>query len=181
MYQDSFSQDLSPNPMARPQQSRSRFRSRFDDSTARMVFRRAPLRSESSGADVVRRPGMAGARRSSNDEMSALLTLRRLVQDDRLELARELLRVEIQRFGMNPALELMWKLLSPPELRVTKFVDRSRAEEFGWIRSNRTHFRGRWVALDGGELIASAASLRELRAALTREQVARNPLVHRVV
>ena len=51
--------------------------------------------------------------------------------------------------------------------KIGKAHGHDRRADYEWLRVNGDRFRGRWVALDGGTLVASAATLRELSAAGT--------------
>lgn len=50
--------------------------------------------------------------------------------------------------------------------------------EFKWLALNRERYAGRWVALDGDELLAVGGSAREVYAAIANHR--RTPLVTRV-
>lgn len=56
------------------------------------------------------------------------------------------------------------RLLSPPRLvRAGLPPDPDLSRNTDWLRQNREHFRGQWVALRTGELIASGQSFAEVR------------------
>jgi hypothetical protein len=56
---------------------------------------------------------------------------------------------------------------------------RPRDAEFAWIREHAHEYPGEWVVLDGGTLVAHGFRLRDVRAALSAEVMAR-ALFHRV-
>jgi antitoxin (DNA-binding transcriptional repressor) of toxin-antitoxin stability system len=59
-------------------------------------------------------------------------------------------------------------------------VNRAERErtEFGWLALNREGYAGRWVALDGDQLLAVGDSAQEVFAAIANQR--RTPLVTRV-
>lgn len=70
--------------------------------------------------------------------------------------------------------------LAPPRMKASakKGVDRS--AEFRWLDLNSARFRGKWVALLGESLAASADSLKELLGQLGSMQLTGKPLVHHI-
>lgn len=68
------------------------------------------------------------------------------------------------------------QLLEQLATRRRSIEPRSRSrDEIEWIANNRGRFAGRWVALSGGNLLATGASAREVFEAATRTES--NPLV----
>ena len=55
---------------------------------------------------------------------------------------------------------LFWR---PPKATLRKIQDADRTQEVDWTVANREAYRGRWVAVSGGKLVADAASLRDLQ------------------
>jgi len=54
-------------------------------------------------------------------------------------------------------------VLAPPKVTVDKRPpDRDTEVNQDWVRENRTQYRGRWVALRNGQLLASARKIDEL-------------------
>ncbi len=73
------------------------------------------------------------------------------------------------------------KALAPPRIRVSsREPGPDRSAEFRWLDSNSDRFRGRWVALLGERLVASADSLKELLVELKPMTLEGKPLVHHV-
>ena len=52
--------------------------------------------------------------------------------------------------------------LAVPVTKISQKRDIDRTLDYQWIRDHAQDYRGQWVALDKGELLAAAASLREL-------------------
>lgn len=71
----------------------------------------------------------------------------------------------IQRYPQNSGLQKMSRLLGPPRVLKTDLPPiQSLKANREWIRSHAVEYRGQWVALQEGRLIASASSVRELKA-----------------
>lgn len=70
--------------------------------------------------------------------------------------------------------------LSSPRVKSSSKKDVDRSAEFRWLNLNSARFRGRWVALLGDQLVASADSLKELLAELKELKLEGRPLVHHV-
>lgn len=78
-------------------------------------------------------------------------------------LARELSRFGAERYPDHGELQKYARILAPPRTIASHLPPRPdlRANHV-WIKQNSTAYRGRWVALQNGQLLASAASLRLL-------------------
>jgi len=72
------------------------------------------------------------------------------------------------------------EVLAPPKVTISAVRDTDRSAEFEWLRTQSSPYRGRWVALVGQELVASAPSLKELRAQLAALPSVGKPLIHRI-
>jgi hypothetical protein len=106
--------------------------------------------------------------------------IRGLLGQDRVLAARKLL--SLASYPDDPqAQEQIARLrsvLAPPVVKRTSYVDRERSREYLWLSRYGAGYRGEWVAIDGDNLIAHAASVRELREAI--RGVGGRPLIHRV-
>jgi len=69
-------------------------------------------------------------------------------------------------------------ILLPAPLRDPVRSAERELTEFEWLALNRQRYAGRWVALDGDELLAVGDSAREVYAAIANHE--RTPLVTRV-
>ena len=108
---------------------------------------------------------------------SAATELRALVEEERITEARELLAEALEEQGGEPEL-LQWKVvLAPPKAAPRKIQDADRTQEVEWIVANREAYRGRWVAVSGGKLVADAASFRDLQLRI-KDLKGETPLVH---
>lgn len=72
------------------------------------------------------------------------------------------------------------KALAPPQIKTSSKRDVDRSAEFRWLDLNGARFRGKWVALLGEELVASAETLRELLVQIKAVPQEGKPLVHHV-
>lgn len=70
--------------------------------------------------------------------------------------------------------------LAPPRVKKSLKKDVDRSAEFRWLDLNSARFRGKWVALLGDSLVASADSLRELQVCLKALSLKSRALVHHV-
>jgi hypothetical protein len=70
--------------------------------------------------------------------------------------------------------------LEPPRVKTSSKKSIDRSAEFRWLDLNSARFRGKWVALLGDRLIASADSLKELLAQLQSTPVVDKPLVYHI-
>jgi hypothetical protein len=72
------------------------------------------------------------------------------------------------------------KALAPPRIKTSSKRDVDRSAEFRWLDLNSARFRGKWVALLGERLVASADTLKELLAQIKAAPQESKPLVHHV-
>ena len=104
--------------------------------------------------------------------------IRALIEADCVDEARALLRKALQANADDRELQALQEVLKPPRTRARPVTDDDRSQEFEWIHANREAYRGRWVAIQGDELVADAASFRELQSRIKNLEKA--PLVHRI-
>lgn len=114
------------------------------------------------------------------DALPFVVALRSLLERDRLGAAREMLNATPSDILSDPLVARLRSILAPPGVKRVGKRDLDRSSEYQWLRAQGHQYRGRWVALDGDSLIASAGSLRELQAQLRARALARPPLLHRV-
>jgi hypothetical protein len=125
------------------------------------------------------RSGMAGLERKPRP-MPYLAFARSLLDRDQIEAARLVLGLVPLEAVENEAARRLSRLLAPPRITATPVRDVDRACEYRWLQDNWQSFRGQWIALDGDTVLASGASLKELRERLTALRLTRPPLVHRI-
>lgn len=109
-----------------------------------------------------------------------LVSLRDLIEHEKIAAARTMLNALPLRFLDDPQINRLRKILAPPTVRTTPRRDSDRKSDYEWIRANQQAYRGQWVALAEGRLLAAATSLRELREQLKALQLERPPLIHRI-
>ena len=108
-----------------------------------------------------------------------LAEVRQLVEREQIAEARKLLDAAPPSLSDEPSLRRWRSLLAPPRVTATQRRDTDRRREYTWLRTHGLEYRGQWVALDAGRLLAAAPSLRELRERL-KDCSARFPLVHHI-
>lgn len=106
--------------------------------------------------------------------------VRALLEQDRVLAARTLLSLAPHPDDPEAQEQIarLRSVLAPPVVKRTPYVDRERSREYLWLSRHGAGYRGEWVAIDGDQLIAHAASLRKLREAI--RGVDGRPLIHRV-
>jgi hypothetical protein len=109
-----------------------------------------------------------------------LALVRRLLERDEIVAARNVLDAVPLDISDQSEARRLKRLLAPPRVTVTRARDVDRTREFRWLRDHWQDYRGRWVAVDGDTVLASADSLKELRRTLKELNVTRPPLVHRI-
>ena len=104
--------------------------------------------------------------------------IRALIEGDRVVQARALVSKALEANPDDSELRILQKVLEPPRATPRQVTDADRTQEFGWIVANRDAYRGRWVAIQGGELVADAPSFAELQSRIKNLEGV--PLVHRI-
>ena len=73
------------------------------------------------------------------------------------------------RYPDHPELQKMARILAPPQVvRRDLPPDRSWAANRAWLSAHAEEYRGQWVALKKGELLAAASTAREVRDAVDK-------------
>jgi hypothetical protein len=104
--------------------------------------------------------------------------IRALIEGDRVVQARALVSEALEANPDDSELLGLQKVLEPPRPKPRQVTDADRTLEFGWIVANRDAYRGRWVAIQGGDLVADAPSFAELQSLIKNLEGV--PLVHRI-
>ncbi len=104
--------------------------------------------------------------------------IRALIEGDRVVQARALVSEALEANPNDSELLSLLEVLKPPRVTPRQVTDADRTLEFGWIVANRDAYRGRWVAIQGGELVADAPSFTELQSRI--KNIKGVPLVHRI-
>jgi uncharacterized protein DUF5678 len=106
--------------------------------------------------------------------------IRELVEADRVRAARDLL-AEALAGDHGEDLSGWQRVLAPAKtLRIGAELDVDRTPDFRWLDENEEAYRGQWVALLHGELLAHAKTLDEVLAALERTSRGERALLHRI-
>ena len=109
------------------------------------------------------------------------VTIRVLLESDRLPAARRLLAVALSQAKNKADLGALEVVLAPAQVtRLPGVRDADRTPEFRAIATHAAEFRGRWVAVLDGGVVTSAPELKDLLAILKTLRLARAPLVHKV-
>jgi hypothetical protein len=104
--------------------------------------------------------------------------IRALIESDRVVQARALVLEALEANPRDAELLTLQEVLKPPRARPRQITDSDRSQEFEWILANRDAYRGRWVAIQGDELVADAPSFAELQSRIKNLETV--PLVHRI-
>jgi len=72
------------------------------------------------------------------------------------------------------------KILALPVVTVVQKRDIDRHMDYEWIREHAQEYRGQWVALNEGQLLEAAGSLRELLERIKSVHLDHRPLIHRI-
>ena len=104
--------------------------------------------------------------------------IRALIEGDRVLQARALVSEALEANPHDSELLSLQEVLKPPRATPRQVTDPDRTHEFGWIVANRDAYRGRWVAIQGDELVADAPSFAELQSRIKNLEGV--PLVHRI-
>ncbi len=80
-----------------------------------------------------------------------------------LNIAKETCETGLQRFPDNEELTRMSRIFAPPRITVSRrrLPTGTRANTL-WLKLHGDNYRGKWVALRAGELLASANTVNEL-------------------
>lgn len=119
-------------------------------------------------------------RKTLEDVLPFLMAVRQCIEAEQLLVAREMLNVASPDILSNPLVKHLRALLAPPVIKRVEKKDIDRSREYEWIRTESRKYRGKWVALQGESLVATATTLRELRQRLQTQPPAQTPFIHRI-
>ena len=103
-----------------------------------------------------------------------------LMESEQVTLARKALdALPVGRLG-DPMIVRLRKMLAVPVTKPSQKRDIDRTLDYQWIRDHAQDYRGQWVALNKGELLAAAASLRELLDRVKPLRSEHRPLLHQM-
>jgi hypothetical protein len=103
-----------------------------------------------------------------------------LMEREQITLARKALdALPVGQLG-DPIITRLRKMLAVPVTKTSEKRDIDRTLDYQWIRDHAQDYRGQWVALDKGELLSAATSLRELLDHVKALRSEHRPLLHQI-
>ncbi len=115
-----------------------------------------------------------------HDVQPFVMAVRALIGSERLAAARQMLNTAPTYILSDPLVARLRSVLAPPVVKRVSKRDVDRSQEYEWLRTHMHEYRGCWVALHAGSLVASAPTLRELQGRLRAMSLPWPPLLHRV-
>ncbi len=109
-----------------------------------------------------------------------LITVRQFIDIEQLSAARKLLEAAPAHILSDPQVVRLRSILAPPIVKRVEKHEVDRHHEYKWLETESHKYSGRWVALDGDQLLVAADSLRDLRRQLQMTPHARPPLIYHV-
>jgi hypothetical protein len=107
--------------------------------------------------------------------------IRRIINSGTLRGAREVAEQGLALYPEHPELQRLHRVLRPFEVRVSSYWKTpDPLPNYEWLKKNAREYRGKWVGLDGGELVAAADTLEEVLQAFG-ERDPRGTLVHHIL
>jgi hypothetical protein len=121
-------------------------------------------------------------RKPEPDNRSYAERIRELVEQDRVAGARRLLAEALERGDHGEDLSGWQRVLAPAKFLGVRKAEPEidRAPDFQWLSDHAHQFRGQWVALFGGELLAQGESLHTLLSELEDHPLGKRALLHRI-
>lgn len=106
--------------------------------------------------------------------------IRTLLSKGLLRDARSSISEALKKFPRDESLYALAGLAAPR--KATRIAVRfpRRDQEFGWLDEHREGYKGKWVALLGNDLIASADTMKQVLDAVAQKNIEGAPLVHKV-
>lgn len=118
-----------------------------------------------------------GARSTSTE---ALDRARSFLTQGQLTEARQFLEDAVRDFPADESLRALAKIVSRNKATPLPIKFPRRDQDFRWLKANREQYKGKWVALLGGDLLAVGGSMKEVLSAIRAQQIQGAPLVHKV-
>ena len=109
----------------------------------------------------------------------ALSDIKSLLEQSRVEEARELCWGRLQCDPLNPDLLRLMQLLQPAHVRPSSAVGVDHRAVADWIAKHHSQYRGQWVVLSRGTLVAADTSLASALAR-ARETGQQDLLIHQI-
>jgi hypothetical protein len=103
-----------------------------------------------------------------------------LMESEQITLARKaLVALPVGRLD-DPMIVRLRKMLAVPVTKTSEKRDIDRTLDYQWIRDHGKDYRGQWVALDNGNLLGAATSLRDLLDRVKPLRSEHRPLLHQI-
>lgn len=103
--------------------------------------------------------------------------LRQLIADGQVRTAREVLAEARRRFPGHAKVRLAQRVFAEGKPTPNPFAQPTAAAEIEWLRDPPAEYRGRWVALVGGDVVGVADSAQELMRSLRSKNLTQVPVV----
>lgn len=123
---------------------------------------------------------LVGGEAGRNPADLACLVVRNLIEREQIAVARNLLEALPLGLVDDPSLARLRKTLALPVVKTSDKLDIDRQDDYKWIRDYGREYQGQWVAVDKGQLLAVAGTLRELLELVKRLPLGGRPLLHRI-
>jgi hypothetical protein len=103
-----------------------------------------------------------------------------LMESEQITLARKALAALPVGQLSDPVVVRLRNMLAVPVTKTSQKRDIDRTLDYQWIRDHAQEYRGQWVAVNNGQLLAAAASLRELLEHVKPLYLEHRPLLHQI-
>jgi hypothetical protein len=104
--------------------------------------------------------------------------IRRIIEAGTLKGTREIAARGLELYPDHPELQRLHHALRPFEVRVVPgYNSFDPRPNYEWLKKNAVNYRGKWVGLDMGELVAATDTFEEVVQAL-RDRDPRGSLIH---
>ncbi len=126
-----------------------------------------------------RQSSAAGARQRKL-AMPWVAIIEQLLGEEKVDLARRVALASVSFEPHNRGVRSLLALLQPPNITPSQARTVDRRKDFEWIIAHHLEYRGQWVAVHDGTLVAHNRSLQQLLAILAPIDPARTALLHRI-
>lgn len=109
-----------------------------------------------------------------------LALIKNLIEREQIPAARKMLAAIPVELREESTVKNLRAVLELPGVVKSDKRDIDRRRDYEWLRQRARTYRGQWVALDNGTLVAAARSLKELREQLRIVSLPRPPLLIKV-
>ena len=117
---------------------------------------------------------------SSRKQGELSVQIESLVSAQRINAARALL-ASVGSTAPGESDLLQWSaVLAEPRTALARLRGKDRTQDYEWLRNNAEKYRGQWVALLAGELVAASDSLKGVLALTKSTNVSNAVLIHKL-